>query len=442
MKIVIFLLLCFDFLAALSLAESKHLLNRTSFGYTRADLDLFQTFSKEEAVSHLLKNAKSTTILTAPSNIYDVSRTPVNIKTLSREEKQKFRRSKVKKAREIQAWWYKMMLSPQYAFREKMTLFWHNHFVSEYRVVKNPNFMFKQNMLYREYALGNFDTFVHKSSKDLAMLIYLDSNSNKKSHPNENYARELLELFTLGEGHYSEEDVKEAARAFTGWRVNRKNMLFKKSKKLHDYSEKTFLGKQGYFDGEDIIDIVMENDQTSNFIVTKLYKEFISPQVNQSEVNKIAKEFRDSNYDISTAMRKILLSYDFWNNKANLIKSPVELIVSLSKNLELELEDKNFKFIIKTAKNLGQELFNPPNVKGWEGGESWIDSSSIVSRHEFIKRVIQKKMNKKNIKKLNMKNYEDFQAYFYPLRLNKKVNFIEKKKNYIQLLSASVYQLK
>jgi len=442
MKIVIFLLVCFNFLVALSLDESKHLLNRTSFGYTRADLNLFQTFSKEQAVSYLIKNAKSTSILTAPSNIYEVSRRPTNIKTLSREEKQKLRRAKNKKAKEIQIWWYQMMLQPKYAFREKMTLFWHNHFVSEYRVVKNPNFMFKQNMLYREHALGNFDDFVHKSSKDLAMLIYLDSNSNKKLHPNENYARELLELFTLGEGHYTEEDVKAAARAFTGWRVNRRNMVFRKNNKLHDFSEKSFLGEEGYFDGEDIIDIILKQEQTSKFIVKKFYKEFISRDINEKEVNKIARVFRTASYDISTLMKEILLSDYFWNNKANLIKSPVELIVSLAKNLELDLEIKNFNFTSKTAKKLGQELFNPPNVKGWEGGNAWIDSSSIVNRQEFIKRVIKKKMKKKNIVSLNINSYDDFQSYFYPLRLDKKVNFVAKKKNYIQLLSESVYQLK
>ncbi len=442
MKIVIFLLVCFNFLAALSLDESKHLLNRTSFGYTRADLNLFQTFSKEEAISHLIRNAKSTSIFTTPSNIYEVSQTPINIKTLSRDEKQKHRRAKIKKSKEIQIWWYQMMLKPEYAFREKMTLFWHNHFVSEYRVVNHPEFMFKQNMLYREHALGNFDDLVHKSSKDLAMLIYLDSNSNKKSHPNENYARELLELFTLGEGHYSEEDVKEAARAFTGWRVNRRNMVFRKNNKLHDFSEKSFLGEQGYFDGEDIIDIVLKQEQSSKFIVEKFYKEFISTDINEKEVKKIAKAFRNASYDISILMKEILLSDYFWNNKANLIKSPVELIVSLAKNLELDLEGKNFNFIIKTAKKLGQELFNPPNVKGWEGGETWIDSSSIVNRQEFIKRVIKKKMNKKSIISLNINSYDDFQSYFYPLHLDKKVNFVAKKKNYIQLLSESVYQLK
>jgi len=442
MKSIILILLCLNFLNALTLDESKHLLNRTSFGYTQDDLEIFQKFSKKEAISYLLNSAKNTSVLTPPSDIYEVSKRPTNFKSLSRDEKQKIRRAKNKKAREIQAWWYEMMLNPQYAFREKMVLFWHNHFVSSYKVVKDPNFMFKQNMMYREQALGDFAAFVHKSSKDLAMLVYLDSNSNKKSHPNENYARELLELFTLGEGHYNEEDIKEAARAFTGWRVNRKKIYFKKIKKFHDYGKKSFLGQEGHFDGEDIIDIVLKQEQTSRFIVSKLYKEFISVKTNDKLVNDIAKEFESSSYDITRAMRLLLLSDDFWNNKANLIKSPVELIVSLVKNLKLEISEKNYKFILNTAKNLGQDLFNPPNVKGWEGGESWIDSSSIINRGEFIQKVIRKKWKSIKSNNLNINNYKEFQAYFYPISLNTEEVFTANKKSYIRLLSNAVYQLK
>jgi len=442
MKSFVFLLICLNFLNALTLDESKHLLNRTSFGYTKEDLITFQKFSKKEAVSYLLNSGKNSTVLVPPSDIYEVSKRPSNFKSLTPDEKKKLRRAKNKKAREVQVWWYEMMLTPQYAFREKMVMFWHNHFVSSYKVVKDPNFMFKQNMMYREQALGNFGAFVHKSSKDLAMLVYLDSNSNKKSHPNENYARELLELFTLGEGHYSEEDIKEAARAFTGWRVNRKKMYFKKLKKFHDYGKKKFLGEEGYFEGEDIIDIILKQKQTSRFIVSKLYKEFINVKTNDKLINDIAKEFKSSSYDITTAMRLLLLSDDFWNNKANLIKSPVELIVSLVKNLHLDISEKNYKFILNTAKNLGQDLFNPPNVKGWEGGESWIDSSSIINRQEFIRKVVKRKWKSIKAAKLDIHNYEAFEKYFYPISLNQQENFTQNKKSYIRLLSSAVYQLK
>lgn len=209
MKLLFLLISFISFSFALSVDESKHLLNRTSFSYTQADLKLFQGFSKKEAVSFLIHSAKDTKTLAVPQDLKEISLPLKNRKSLSRDEKKVLRKARVQKMKELQMWWYEMMLQPQHAFREKMTLFWHNHFVSSYKVVKNPYFMYKQNQLFRENALGNFDTFLHKSSKDLAMLIYLDNNSNKKSHPNENYARELLELFTLGEGNYSEMDIKE-----------------------------------------------------------------------------------------------------------------------------------------------------------------------------------------------------------------------------------------
>ena len=236
--------------------ESKHLLNRTSFSYTQADLKLFQSFTKKEAVSFLLNSAKDTKTLAVPQDLKEISLPIKNRKSLSREKRKVLRKARIEKMKELQMWWYEMMLSPKHAFREKMTLFWHNHFVSSYKVVKNPYFMYKQNQLFRENALGNFDIFLHKSSKDLAMLIYLDNNSNKKSHPNENYAREFLELFTLGEGNYSEMDIKEAARAFTGLRVNRKKQITLRIKKFHDFGDKTFLNQSGNFDAKDIIDII------------------------------------------------------------------------------------------------------------------------------------------------------------------------------------------
>jgi uncharacterized protein (DUF1800 family) len=306
---------------------------------------------------------------------------------------------------EIKSWWFEMMINPRFSFREKMTLFWHNHFVSEYKVVKSPYLMFNQNMLYRKNALGNFDELLHKSSHDLSMLIYLDNNSNKKFHPNENYARELLELFTLGEGNYSEDDIKEVARAFTGYRVNKRKATFKIAKKHHDNGVKTFLNEKGNFNGSSIIDIILKQKQTSIFITTKLYKEFISENLDKEEVEKFAKTFRNSNYDISVLMRSILLSNSFWENKSNMIKSPVELIVSLIKNTGVKLKPKEYRFLLKYAKDLGQDLFNPPNVKGWVSGKAWIDTTSLVTRKDFINKLIKKKLNRKQQNELQVKNF-------------------------------------
>ena len=398
MKTILIIFFCTNIMFALTNKQTKHLLNRTSFGYTKQDLIFFKSMSKKEAINYLIYNAKSKTLLTPPKNIYKVSTRPTNYKSLLQNEKKKLRKIQNLKMNEIRVWWIKMMLNSKYSFREKMTLFWHNHFVSEYIAVKNAGFMYQQNIMLRENSLGNFKTLLNESSKDLAMLIYLDNNSNKKSHPNENFARELLELFTLGEGHYTEKDIKENARAFSGWRVNRKKAIFRKVDKLHDNEIKTFLNQSGNFDGEDIINIILQQRQTSKFIITKLYKEFISENINTDTINTIALAFQNSNYDISLAMRLLLNSDDFWNNRQNLIKSPIELIVSLSKILNLHLNNKDYTFITKISKKLGQELFNPPNVKGWIGGKTWIDTNSVVNREAFIKKVIRKKIKKKKEK--------------------------------------------
>lgn len=442
MKLLFLLISFISFSFALTQEESKHLLNRTSFSYTQADLKLFQGFSKKEAVSFLIHSAKDAKTLAIPQDLREISLPLKNRKSLSREQKKVLRKARVQKMKELQMWWYEMMLQPQHSFREKMTLFWHNHFVSSYKVVKNPYFMYKQNQLFRENALGNFDTFLHKSSKDLAMLIYLDNNSNKKSHPNENYARELLELFTLGEGYYSEMDIKEAARAFTGLRVNRKKQITVKIKKFHDFGSKTFLNQSGNFDAKDIIDIILEQDQMGIFIVSKLYKEFISEDINKTFVKALAKDFKESSYDISLLMESLLLSDDFWNMNNKIIKSPSELMIGLIKNLDITVSTKELRFLNKFGKSLGQELFNPPNVKGWAGNKAWIDSSSFVLRQNFIKKVLNRKLKPKKLKELAINNYEEFQAYFYPIKSKEEYVFKNNKKYFSLLLTKSIYQLR
>lgn len=444
MRFIVFLLILSFSAFSLTLDESKHLLNRTSFGYTKNDLIKFQKFSKEEAIDFLIKKAKTNDIYRQPRNIKETSTFDGKFKELSKEEKKVLRKQRNKKMQEIRTWWFEMIFDSSFSFREKMTLFWHNHFTSEYKVVKSPYMMFEQNMLYRKNALGKFDELLYKSSTDMAMLVYLDSNSNKKSHPNENYARELLELFTLGEGNYTENDIKEVAKSFTGLRVNRKKATFKLLKKHHDNDKKTFKKYTGNFDGNDIINIILKEEQTSKFIVQKLYKEFINEKFNISEVERLALIFRKSNYDISVLMKNLLLSKDFWakENMGNMIKSPVELITSLVKGFNIKLKQKDYKFITRTAKNLGQDLFNPPNVKGWTQGKAWIDSTSLVSRSEFIKIAIKRRVNNKNIKSLNINDFNSFQKYFYILNIDDQIVFKNNKNTYINLLAKPIYNLK
>lgn len=444
MRIFFILSLFFITAFSLSLEESKHLLNRTSFGYSKVDLEYFHNLSKEQAVDYLITQALKKETIPKPLNIKEVSIFNGKFKELSREEKKVFRKNANIKMQEIQTWWHKMIINPHYSFREKMTLFWHNHFTSEYRVVKSPYMMFEQNMLYRNNALGNFAELLQKSSQDLAMLVYLDNNSNKKSHANENYARELLELFTVGEGNYSEEDIKEAARAFTGYRVNRKTAKLIKVKKQHDDGLKSFMGYTGNLDSDDIIEIILKQKNVSKFITMKLYLEFVSEKLDVDELNRLAKIFRESKYDISILMRNILLSDNFWDssNRGNMIKSPIEMIVSLIKNLDVNIQKKDYKFIRRYAKNLGQDLFNPPNVKGWSGGNDWINTNLLVNRNEFINKFINKKLNKKTIKKLAIKDFKGFENYFYAIKTNEKISFKNKKSEYKNLLSKPIYQLK
>lgn len=427
---------------ALSLDESKHLLNRTSFGYSKNDLLKFQNLNKEEAVTLLINQAQIKNIIEEPKDIKETSVFNGKFKNLSKEQRKLFRQNKNKKMQEIRVWWYKMILNSKLSFRERMTLFWHNHFTSEYKIVKSPYLMFEQNRLYRNYALGNFSSLLLKSSQDLAMLLYLDNNTNKKSHPNENYARELLELFSLGEGNYSEMDIKEAARAFTGYRVNRKNARLRKINKEHDNGLKTFMGYSGNLDAKDIIEIILTNKQTSKFITKKLYTEFVSEKINDEEINRLSKIFRDSKYNLAILMKNLLLSDDFWNNRGNMIKSPVEMIASIVKNLDLQLKKKDYKVISRYAKNLGQDLFNPPGVKGWSGGKAWIDTTSLSNRSEFIKLVIKRRVKKKDIRKYKINNYDEFKEFFYAVKIDDKKPFRNKKEDFITLLSKPVYQLK
>jgi uncharacterized protein (DUF1800 family) len=290
---------------------------------------------------------------------------------------------------ELQAWWYREMVETPSPLTERMTLFWHNHFVSSLQKVRVPKFMAEQNMLFRRNALGNFRLLTHYVAKDPAMIRYLDSGSNVKGKPNENFARELLELFTLGEGHYTEQDIKEAARAFTGWGVNPQG-VFAFRRNVHDYEVKAFMGRYGDFNGAEIIDIVMENDRTAPYIVGKLWLEFISDSPDEKEVARLAAVFRESGYEIKSLMRALLNSPHFRDpaNYGALIKSPADLMVGMIRTFGIGIEPDSYGSLVREGRQLGQELMNPPNVKGWPGGTAWIDSNTLLSRRSLLEGLI------------------------------------------------------
>jgi len=306
---------------------------------------------------------------------------------MSAEDRKLAQREMFQKAIELRSWWLTEMLVTPSPLTEKMTLFWHNHFVSSQQKVRSPQLMYRQNVLLRRHALGNFTMLLHAVARDPAMVIYLDSASNRKGQPNENFAREVMELFTLGEGHYTERDVKEAARAFTGWGVDPDRGEFVFRRLAHDDGVKTVLGRRGNLDGDAVLGILLAQPQTAELIVAKLWREFVAPDPDRGEVRRIAQVFRESGYEIRPALRALLTSDSFYEpgNRAVLIKSPVELVVGTLRQFSFATGEP-LPFALGVAA-LGQSLFSPPNVKGWPGGEMWINSTTLLARKAFLDRL-------------------------------------------------------
>jgi uncharacterized protein (DUF1800 family) len=292
----------------------------------------------------------------------------------------------------LQGWWLYRMIHTLFPFQERMTLFWHNHFATSIVKVRQPVLMRRQNQTLRKHALEKFRPFVLAMSRDPAMLLWLDSNSNVKGRPNENYARELMELFTLGVGNYTEKDVREAARAFTGWHAAGLSFVFRKS--MHDDGPKTVLGQKGNWDGADVVRIVLEQPAAARFLVRKLYRHFISETETPPHalLEPLAEQFRKSDYDIAALMRTLLRSRLFFSEHAyhQRIKSPVEFVAGMLRSLEGRVQGEGAVLPLPASLDgLGQTLFAPPSVKGWDGGRAWLNSATLLARHNLAWRFIQ-----------------------------------------------------
>jgi uncharacterized protein (DUF1800 family) len=253
--------------------------------------------------------------------------------------------------------------------------------------VQQEQGMYLQHQLLRRHALGSFRELVQGVARDPAMLIYLDGASNRVKAPNENFAREVMELFTLGEGQYSERDIREAARAFSGWTVDRAMWQSEFKPARHDDGQKTLFGRSANYDMRDAIDQMLAQPAAPRFIVGKLWREFVSPKPDAAEVDRIAKRLRASNWRIDVAMRELLLCDDFWapESRGALIKSPVELIVGTLRQFEVPVD--NAEPLARLSAKLEQSLFYPPNVKGWPGYTEWIDSTTLLERKRFTERL-------------------------------------------------------
>lgn len=362
----------------------KHLYNRAGFGISYPDLQKLSRKNIDKVVDGLLKKSKNDDNITLVNDVESKRQLLAQAGLYSKkdltDEEKKMRQDIVRMqnevSRDLNIGWVSKMINTDAPLKEKMTLFWHGHFACR---SNNPYFAQQLNNIQRENGLGSFKTLLVEVSKSPAMLQYLNNQQNRKGRPNENFARELMELFTLGRGNYSEQDIKESARSFTGWQYDKDGgFIFRPN--LHDDGTKTFFGKIGNFQGENIIDIILEKPETSQFIARKVYKFFVNDNPNEEHVKELATHFYNSKYDISELMKKMFTSDWFYapENVGTKIKSPAEFLVGLSR--EFYVTYNKPQVLIQLQSSLGQYLFNPPNVAGWPGGQSWIDSSSLMLR--------------------------------------------------------------
>jgi uncharacterized protein (DUF1800 family) len=388
MKVLLWLIVCVPMLAWAGMGEdeARHLLLRTGWSATPQQVTIYAQLSRAEAVDRLLSQTRRVAQTAIPDDLQRFT-PPPRRRELSENERRAFAREQVRLGLAMRSWWFNEMLVTDSPLTEKMTLFWHNHFVSSQQKVRFPKLLVDQNQLLRRYALGNFGELLHAMARDPAMVLYLDSAQNRRNAPNENFARELMELFTLGEGQYGERDVQAAARAFTGWSIDRANGTSRFYRFQHDSGEKTVLGKSGRFDGDDVLDILLAQTVTAETLTRKLWRAFVSPEPGAAEVARLAEVLRQSHYDIQPWLRAMLLSPAFWDrhNRGVLVKSPVEFLLGLMDTLDVAGADP--QVLALASRQLGQDLFNPPNVKGWPGGEAWINASSLLTRKQMVERL-------------------------------------------------------
>ncbi len=346
-----------------------HLLRRAGFGAGSAELDRYEAMGFDAAVDAVLN-------FEPWPDAYPID--PA-IEEAFKEDPREGRRLAREVVRELPGWWVSRMLSTPSFLEEKMTLFWHGHFTSQARVVQDGRLMVAQNRMLRRNALGSFERLALDASRDAAMLIYLDGTHSNADAPNENYARELMELFTIGIGNYTEDDVKASARALTGWKVQRESGTVIYRPGRHDNGVKTFLGQTGSFQLEDIVRIVVSHPATGENLSEELVKFFVRPDPPADLVRRLATVYYDSDYSIRAMMQHLLRSAEFSSEAAYraTVKSPIELIVGGLRTLGVTEADPQ---ITRLLVSLGQALFSPPSVKGWDGNRDWIGASTLLAR--------------------------------------------------------------
>jgi len=377
-------------------ATAAHLLNRAGFGGTPAEIEATRQKGLTAAIRDLveLKSEAANVLRPAWARPRNIRAQRMEIKAA--KDRGENVQSKVRQVRmmegdeivDLRRWWLDRMLNGPAPLLEKMTLFWHGHFATSIQKVRDAYWMWLQNDTLRRNAFGNFGALVKKISRDPAMMIYLDLQQSRQEHPNENWARELMELFTVGIGNYSEQDIRESARAFTGYRIDMTTQQFRFAPFQHDHGTKTFMGRTGNLNGDDIIDVLVRKPVCAQFIGRKLWRFFVEDEPGNEIVDAVAARIRMHNYEIRPVLREIFTSVEFYSDRVigAQIKSPVQYIVQTSRLLDAPpaspIAAQN------AMRQMGQILFAPPNVKGWDGGNEWISTSTLLFRYNFANYLI------------------------------------------------------
>ena len=398
--------------------RAAHLIERAGFGATPEEIERLARLTPQQAVDALVDYEAVDNRAAAPfeeSGVWDRGMDPfppsraeavrlarehgeaLGVRTLAAGSQRRLQpvvdkffyglRANTIETQRLGVWWANRMLTTKRPLEEKLTLFWHGHFATGDAKVRDYRMMLRQNQMLRANASGTLRNLLVGILEDPAMLVYLDNGENVKKHPNENFGRELLELFTMGVGHYTERDVREAARAFTGWTNN--VLAFKFDNEQHDFGDKTFLGRTGPLDGTDVIDTILAQPVTAEFVSAKIYRNFVRDDVSPAVKTDLARTFRSSGYQIKPLIERIFLSKDFYSpaSMATQIKSPVVLVVSTYKKMGLR-ELPTIPDFGRLTSALGQTLFDPPNVAGWAGGRTWITPATLLQRGNLFRDVL------------------------------------------------------
>jgi uncharacterized protein (DUF1800 family) len=370
---------------------AAHLLNRAGFGGPPAAIEKLADLSPDAALSTLLDYEQYADPTPDPDwakpDPEGVRRLRVAAKYASPDERRKLFQQEMRvqhqRLMELRGWWLNRMAKGPRPFQEKMVLFWHGHFATSFQKVRNAYYMWRQNELFRRLGTGNWQELLTAAGKDPAMLVWLDQAESRQPHANENFAREVMELFALGIGNYTEKDVTEGARALTGWSLDRLHQQYIYRPYFHDKGMKTFLGLTGNLNGDDVVAQMVAQPAAARFITAKLWSYFAG-QVPSDELNvALAGVFRENGSNFKPFLRVMFRSEEFYDAAIvrNQVKSPVQWLVSTVRVLECELPPT--QICAGITRRMGQDLFAPPNVKGWDGGISWITTTTLLDRYNI-----------------------------------------------------------